>query len=126
MPFFTGLQEKTLRWHWLVGTSAGIFLQGCGYLLAFGSGILSARALGSSAFGHFTYVLSIVGVASTLALLGLPEVTTRFMAVFHASQQWGLGRGLIRFTQTVCILSAILLMVVLGLTGPGISDEVEV
>ncbi len=93
--------QMSLRAHWLRGVGGGVLLQGAGLALAFASSVVLARVLGPQGLGHYSYVLSIIAVLSVLATLGVPAVLARQVAAYSAKEEWGLARGLLRWSNVV-------------------------
>lgn len=64
-----------------------------------------ARALGPTGYGEFAYAAAWLALLVFVAQMGLPTSTLRFVAVYRASEAWGLLRGYSR-TAWVAILAA--------------------
>ncbi|HEY0720248.1 MAG TPA: flippase [Gammaproteobacteria bacterium] len=79
---------------------------------AFGllNGILFARLLGPTEFGVYSIVMAAVTLLSTLAVLGLPSLVTREVAVHHSKAQWSLLKGVLVTSHRWVIVASLLLM----------------
>lgn len=86
---------------------------------AFGllNGILFARLLGPAEFGVYSIVMAAVTLLSTLAVLGLPSLVTREVAVHHSKAQWNLLKGVLVTSHRWVLLSSLSLV----LAGTGIA-----
>jgi O-antigen/teichoic acid export membrane protein len=73
-----------------------VFFQGVCLSLTFFSAILAARLLGPVGLGQYTYALSIIGILSIIASLGLPTTITRFLSIYQSNHEWCLFKGLLR------------------------------
>lgn len=60
--------------------------------------VLLARALGPEGYGSYSYVIALVTVVSVPAQLGLPNLLIRETANARVHQEWGLMRGLWRWS----------------------------
>ncbi len=77
--------------------------------LGFITSILLARLLGAEGYGIYSYALSWALLLSVFAVMGFDKLSVRYLAVYHAKQQWGLMHGLIKRTgQAVLALSVVL------------------
>jgi len=65
-----------------------------GFLLA----ILLARALGPEGYGVYAFVFAIVSLLAIPTQLGLPQLVVRETAKAQAAEEWGLMRGLWRWS----------------------------
>ncbi len=63
------------------------------------SGVLFARYLGPEQFGVYSFVLSIVTVATLPAIAGLPNLLIREVAHNHAEKNWSLLLGVINWSR---------------------------
>jgi O-antigen/teichoic acid export membrane protein len=99
-----------------IGTTA------LGFVLA----ILLARALGPEGYGVYAFALAIVSLLAIPTQLGLPQLVVRETAKAQAAEQWGLMRGLWRWsTLVVWLFSSIVLglaFVSLWLLGDRLND----
>ncbi len=66
--------------------------------LAFALTIVLARALGPTGYGVYAYVFALVSIIAIPAELGLPTLVVRETAGAHADEQWGLMRGVWRWS----------------------------
>jgi len=84
-----------------------------GFLLA----ILLARALGPEGYGVYAFVFAIVSLLAIPTQLGLPQLVVRETAKAQAAEQWGLMRGLWRWSTLAVWLfsSGVLVLAFAGL-----------
>ena len=91
------------------GTAGTAFVQAGGALAGFGVQIVLARVMGAEGFGVYTIALSILVIASVLALAGMDRTFLRFLPVYRQSANWGAFRGLLfGGSYTVLALSTLL------------------
>lgn len=77
---------------------------GLGFIL----NILLARFLGVTSFGVYTYALAWHDLLIIPALLGLDTLMVREVAVYKAKSEWGLLRGLLRWSNLIVLASSVL------------------
>ena len=77
-------------------TVATLSLKIAGAGLGFANSILLARMLGPSEFGVYAVAMSLVNLAATLAVLGLPMLVARETAANAAHDQWNHLKGFLR------------------------------
>ena len=77
--------------------------------------VLFARQLGPEDFGVYAMAMSVIGLLSTVVTFGLPMLIVRQVAIYVESEQWGLLKGIIYRSYQLPTLSAVLVVVVLGL-----------
>ncbi len=71
--------------------------------------ILLARVLGAGGYGLYTYVFSLVAVLAIPAQSGLPILVLRETANAHATEEWGIMRGIWRWANgAVGVISLVL------------------
>jgi O-antigen/teichoic acid export membrane protein len=88
--------------------------------------ILLARTLGPEGYGVYAFVFAIVSLLAIPTQLGLPQLVVRETAKAQAAEQWGLMRGLWRWsTLVIWLFSSIVLaiaLVVLGVVADHFDD----
>jgi O-antigen/teichoic acid export membrane protein len=72
-------------------------------LLGFALAVLLARALGAEGYGIYAFVFSIVSILAVPAQLGLPHLLVRETARYRYQGNWGLLRGLLRWSDRIVI-----------------------
>lgn len=117
--------KKELR-HYLGRAFGGTFVvYGAGVALAFASQVLLTRLLGADQYGNYYFVLAWVMALLIVAKLGLDSALLRFVPAYLARQQWGLLKGVLRWSASkaawASLLSAGLLAVVVS-SIPGIGS----
>ncbi len=80
-----------------------------GGLLLFLSQIALARWMGVQAFGVYSYAWAWVAVLGTLAGLGLPGTSVRFLATYRAQGEHARVRGLLRFGRLLTLMASVLI-----------------
>lgn len=90
----------------LLGTVGTFALNAGAVVLNFVLVLLLSRLLGAAGYGAYASAFAWAGVLSIVAVLGLAPLVVRHVASYHASESWGLVRGLLRrANQTVTAAS---------------------
>jgi len=79
--------------------------------------VLLARSLGANGYGIYTYVFALTSLLAIPAQFGLPSLVVRETAKAQAKEQWGLMRGLWRWTNRTAGVISILLVILAGGAG---------
>ncbi len=89
----------------LAGDAVGIAaLRVIAEALHFATSVVLARVAGIASYGAYAYAMALVTLLVIPAMGGLPALTLRETAAYRARGQWGLMRGLWRFTATAVLL----------------------
>lgn len=80
--------------------------------LNFVTSVALARVAGLSSYGAYTYAMALITLLVIPATGGLPAVAVRDTAAYRAREQWGLMRGLWRFTVTAVLLASLVTIAV--------------
>ena len=89
-----------------------------GGLALFASQVLLARWMGHEAFGIYSYAWAWVAALASIASLGLPAASVRFIAGYRATAAHGRIRGLVRFaTRATLAISLAIAAVGIPLAG---------
>lgn len=92
----------------MLKTVSGIFVLRVGsIIIGLVNSILLARLLGPANFGIYSVVLSIVNFCAILALLGIPMIATRDVAVNMEYERWSELRGLMRAMERWVMLAVL-------------------
>jgi O-antigen/teichoic acid export membrane protein len=75
--------------------------------IAFFTNVVLARLLGAQGFGEYIYAITWVGFLGIPACLGLTEYLVREVAIYHSQKEWGLLRGLLRWSNQLVLSLAI-------------------
>lgn len=94
-----GIAGDNLRARLARGAATALVINVFGIGLAFLSHLVLARVLGADGYGIYAYVFAWVSVLSLLSTLGFRTALLRFVAAYHARQQWALLRGVVRFAK---------------------------
>jgi len=78
-----------------------------GGLALFASQVLLARWMGHEAFGIYSYAWAWVAALASIASLGLPAASVRFIAGYRATAAHGRIRGLVRFATRATLAVAL-------------------
>ncbi|WP_176958750.1 flippase [Mariprofundus sp. KV] len=79
--------------------------------IAFLVSVLFARHLGPEGFGVYAMTMTTVNIIATIAMLGLPMLLARQVAIYSESEQWGLLKGIVlRGHQWVIVAVAIIVV----------------
>lgn len=114
LPWLNLGSKDSLRSHLIKGAIGSFILKSCGLLLQLTAGIFIARSLGASGYGTYAYALAIINLLTIPTVMGLPQLITRNVAIYHVKNEFGLMRGLlVRSNQAVFILSLIMAFIAL-------------
>jgi len=106
--------KESLRFHLIKSSIGSLIVKSSGLLLQFVSGILIARSLGASGYGTYAFALATINLIAIPTVMGLPQLITREVAVYHIRSEFGLMRGLlVRANQAVFTLSLIMVLIAL-------------
>jgi len=83
-------------------------------LLMFAVTIILARMLGPAGYGVYAYVYSLISLLAVPAQFGLPPLIVRETARGQVSMEWGLVRGVVRWSNSIAILFSMLIMLIAG------------
>jgi len=82
--------------------------------LAMALGIIYARYLGPEQFGLYSFVLSIIAMATLPAIAGLPNLLVREIANFHLEEKWGLLKGVINWSRIYVLSISLIVMLIMS------------
>jgi O-antigen/teichoic acid export membrane protein len=85
-----------------------IAASGLGFVL----NVLLARFLGVTSFGVYTYVLAWHDLLIIPSLLGLDSLLIREVAIYKSQSEWGLLRGILRWSNLIVLIASLLIAVV--------------
>jgi O-antigen/teichoic acid export membrane protein len=89
-----------------------------GTLLKYGSNLIIQRGFGPAAFGVYTLCLSIVGLVTAIANLGLDDAMLRFVPIYRAKRKPASLRALVIFCTALAGVSGILGALFMLLSAP--------
>ena len=104
-----GLKAKLLR-----GGAGSIIVKVSHIFMALGVTVLLANVLGPAGYGVYAYVFALVSLMAIPAQFGLPNLVVRETAKAQANEQWGLMRGLWRWTNGAVGVLALLIALLAG------------
>ncbi len=76
---------------------------GLGFIIT----VVLARLLGVSGFGIYTYAIAWTELLILIATLGLDNLTVREVAIYQTKSQWGLMRGLLRWSNQIALAASV-------------------
>ncbi len=74
--------------------------------------VLLARSLGPEGYGIYVYVFALVSLLAIPAQVGLPTLVVRETAKTQVSEQWGMMRGLWRWSSLIAGITALVLALI--------------
>lgn len=106
---------------------SGLFgLRTCSMVLGLFNGIILARLLGPANFGAYSVALSLVNFFATLALLGIPMLATRDIAVDAERERWNRLRGLMRASERWVMFAVLVILGVFSILATAIAFDYAV
>ncbi len=81
-------------------------------LLTFVTSVVMARLLGPSGFGTYTYATSWAYLLAIPATLGFDGLVGREVAIYESQSAWNYLRGLLRWANTLVLLSSVAVAVI--------------
>ena len=118
---------KSLRAQLMRGGVGSILVKIIGIALSLLVAVLLARILGPEQYGIYAFAFSLITIIAVPVKLGLPQLVLRETAKAHATEQWGLMRGIWRWsTIAVCafsVLAAVIALTILLLFTEGIANS---
>jgi O-antigen/teichoic acid export membrane protein len=95
--FLIGKEESATLRARLLGGASGLLTLRIGFSgLSFFGSVLLARLLGDVGFGFYSYAFAWIVLLGVPAMLGMDQLLARDIAAYHAREQWGMLRGLLR------------------------------
>lgn len=105
----------SLRVQLITGVIGSMGLKGLNALLMLGVAIMLARVLGPEGYGVYAFALSVVGLLSLPATMGLPTLLVREVAKYHLQEDWARLNGILRRANQAALLLSVLLALLTGL-----------
>lgn len=108
-----GIQERhQLRNRLVIGAVSSFGLKIAGSGLSFGLSVILARCLGTVGWGIYAYAMTWTNLLSIPATLGIDQLIVREMAVYRARSRQKLMAGLLRWSNSLVLGTAIALALV--------------
>lgn len=102
---------STFRFSGLLRQVVGsLGLKMCAAGIGFVNSVLLARILGPSELGVYSIVLSIVNFSATIAVLGLPVLSTREVAAKVEQEAWGKLKGIVNSAHRLTLLATSIIL----------------
>ena len=105
------MSESISLYRKFTGTAGVMIISRC---LAMALGIIYARYLGPEQFGLYSFVLSIIAMATLPAVAGLPNLLVREIANFHLEEKWGLLKGVINWSRIYVLSISLIVMLIMS------------
>ena len=70
-----------------------------------------ARIVGAAGYGAYAYAQTLVNLLAILACLGTDRLLVRLVATYHEQEQWGLIRGILRWSNRRALATSLLIVV---------------
>ena len=107
----------TLRGQLVRGSVGSIGINITHNLLTLALTIVLARMLGPGGYGIYAYIYALISLLSVPAQFGLPPLIVRETARGQANMEWGLVRGVARWSNSIAILlSTVIILIVSGVS----------
>ena len=103
-------RQDTLRSHLVRGASGTFALKIASTGLVFITSLVLARILWAKGYGAYVYAISWVYLLSVPAVMGLPTLLIREVARYKAQENWGVLRGILRWSDQVVLIVSLGLM----------------
>src|SRR5215471_1648330 len=118
-------ETKTLEKRVSLGAIGSFVLKGVLTSFSFFSALLLTRSLGASEYGVYAYALAWVNFLCIPALLGLDRVLIRDVAAGQVESEWGLMRGLLRWSNAVVLGFSLTIALLAGAVVWGVARQVN-
>lgn len=124
-----GLSEK-LKNRLLTGAISlfglKVFSAGCGFIIS----IILGRILGSSDYGLYVFVFTILDLLILLGTAGIDSLVVRDIAIYQSNNKWGLMRGLLKWSNQFilgfCALLSVITLTIIWLLGNHIDSSMQI
>lgn len=94
-----------------------------GMALMFLMNVVLARKLGPAQFGSFSFVFAAATMIVLVATLGVPAAAMRFIAQYAEAMQWGLAKGVLRWSFRMIVPSAVVVAAMVAVAGWWLADS---
>jgi O-antigen/teichoic acid export membrane protein len=101
--------------------SFGVMVIGVG--IAFGANMLLTRLMGAAQYGIYIYALTWTNILALICQLGLSASLLRYAALYNATGEWGLLRGLFILSTKYVLFASLVVAVLSSLVVYLIKDE---
>lgn len=99
-------QRHHLKHKLVVGAVGSFALKIAGSGLAFGLSVFLARCLGTVGLGIYAYAMTWTNLLSIPATLGIDQLIVREIAIYRARSHWKLMGGLLRWSNSVVLVTS--------------------
>lgn len=118
LPAGQGLRAQLVR-----GGFGSLALKLVSAGLGFALAVILARVLGPAGYGVYAYVFALVSLLAIPAQFGLPHLVVRETARAQARAEWGLMRGVWRWSALAAAALAVTIALAAGLLAWGFADR---
>ena len=94
------------------GAAGSLVVTIIGNILGFVTSVVIARALKAEEFGVYVYVLTWINVLALTSQLGFAPAVLRFVSSSVAKFEWGLAKGILKYTLLVSFASSVLVGII--------------
>jgi len=107
LEFFKNSQGSMLRQYVIKGVSGTFAMRILSILFSIATTFLLARVLTTGGYGSYAYALAWANLLYIPAMLGFDKLLVRETAISIQHDNWGVLRGIIRWTNVSCVLISI-------------------
>jgi len=118
-------ETKTLEKRVSLGAIGSFVLKGVLTSFSFFSALLLTRSLGAVEYGVYAYALAWVNFLCIPALMGLDRLLIREVAADLAESEWGLVRGLLRWSNAIGLGLSLAIALLAGTIVGGVARQVS-
>ncbi len=99
----------------IISGGIGMFmLKVSGMGFSFFIALVLARTLGATDYGVYSYAMAWMTLLATITLIGMDKLLIRHIAVYNTNSDWGLMRGLLRWSHLSVLLLSLIVILVSG------------
>ena len=124
MTFISALKGDGNRAQLLRGGAGALILKILNIVLALSASIVLTRTLGAEQFGVYTFIFSIIVLLMVPAQFGMTTLVVRETAKAEAEENWGLLRGLWRWTSSTAMATSIVIMLLCAVYVKGFATHI--
>lgn len=103
-----------------------VFSAGCGFIIS----MILARILGSSDYGLYVFVFTILDLLILLGTAGIDTLVVKNIAIYQSNNNWGLINGLLKwshqFVLGVCAVLIMITLTIIWLLGDQVDKSMEI
>ncbi|WP_218961227.1 polysaccharide biosynthesis C-terminal domain-containing protein [Desulfobotulus mexicanus] len=119
------LSKKAENKLFLTSSAAILLLKVVSIMFSILTTVILARILGPTGFGQYSFVLAVASVATLPAYAGISTLAMRETAAAYATQQWGLAKGVLKWTLRIALVQSLFVSAFLAVLLFIFSDQVS-